>query len=438
MVRYNSNDGAILFLSSFCAPSSLSLSLSTIKMRGFLLPALASSAVAQYSSNLLPSNPGGAIPADTQAPSISGFTNATVHPSRGGLAICVSGYVPVKASSSENIKFNFDIPANQSQVTETWLDFTTSGSTFAEQIMGGKQSVSGTYDIYATLCVPANDTAPGSVQLLTHGVGFDSSYWDFAPGYSYVDVATIFGYASFFYDRLSVGQSSKPAPLDVQTPLELSILHELAAGLRQGQFSNATFKTVVGAGHSYGSILTQALTATYPSDLDAAVLTGFSVNSSAMPTFTLGLNLAIAAQNQPYRFSDLSNGYLVSDTAISLQTGFFRAPGFDPNILWLADATKGTVTFGELFSTTAVTAPAKNFTGPVAVVDGAEDLPFCFGNCSYPTNQAQAVFAKLYPNVPTSKQGAYLAPVTGHGLNLHYSAVEAYYYAQNFLKKNGL
>ena len=365
-------------------------------MRTLTVSTLMSGAIAQ-SQYLLPSNPGGAIPAGVEAPSISGLQQPTVQPSRGGLAVCVSGTVPVTASSSKGLKFNFEIPKNQSQVTEIWVEFVTRGSPFTTEIMGGMQAISGIYDIAATLCVPANDTKSTGVQLLTHGVGFDRCHWDFAPGYSYVDVATIFGYATFFYDRLGVGMSSKENPLDVQTPIELEILHQLASMLRNGHFSDTSFSTVIGAGHSLGSIPTEGLTATYPTDLDAAILTGFSVYEGAMMTFLSALNLAIASKNQPYRFVGLNNGYLVSDTAISSQIGFFRSPGHDPNILWLAEPTKGTVTFGKLFSTTAVVKPAKMFTGPVAVVNGAEDLPFCFGNCSYPTNQCSHHTKPLQP-----------------------------------------
>ena len=271
--------------------------------------------------------------------------------------------------------------------------------------MAGKESVSGTYNIIATLCMPANNPKPDSVQILTHGVGFDRYYWDFAPGYCYVDVASIFDSATFFYDRLGVGISSKEDALLIQTTLELEILHELISMLRQGYFSGTTFSTVIGAGHSFGSLLTQADTAAYPKDLDAAILTGFSVYEGAMPIFLTGLNSVIASQNQPYRFSGLSNGYLVSDTAISNQIGFFRAPGFDPNILWLAEATEGSVTIGELFSTTAVTKPAKSFTGPLAVVNGAEDLPFCYSNCSYPTDLLEKVAPKLYPICRQARRG---------------------------------
>lgn len=177
-------------------------------------------------------------------------------------------------------------------------------------------------------------------------------------------------------------------------------------------------------------MLTQAVTAQYPTSLNTAILTGFSTNSTGQKIFTQGLNLAIASQNAPYRFSGLSNGYLVSSTAISNQIAFLHAQDFDPAILNLAEATKGTVTFGELFTTMAVIAPAMNYTGNVAVVNGDNDLPFCTGNCSYPTNLAQAAL-QLYPKA--AAKGTYLAPLTGHGLNLHYSAVAAYHYIQDFI-----
>ena len=239
---------------------------------------------------------------------------------------------------------------------------------------------------------------------------------------------------SFFYDRLGVGKSSTPDAINiVQAPYEVEILQSLTSMLRAGYFSNSTFSTVIGVGHSFGSVLTEAVTAKYPNSFNTAILTGFSINSTGQAIFTQGLNLAIASQNAPYRFTGLSNGYLVSSSAISNQIAFLHAQDFDSAILNLAEATKGTVTFGELFTTTSVVTPALNFTGNVAVVNGAEDLPFCTGNCSYPTNLAQQAL-QLWPRA--SRKGDYLAPLTGHGLNLHYSAVAAYHYIQDFISGN--
>lgn len=268
---------------------------------------------------------------------------------------------------------------------------------------------------------------------------FDQTYWDFAQDYSYVDVAAANGYASFLYDRLGVGKSDKPDPVSViQGPLEVEIAHTLANSLRDGHFSDAKFSKVVGVGHSFGSIITQAVTQLYPDVLDAAILTGFSSDLSNQPTFILALNLALANENQPKRFGSLNNGFLVSSTSISNQIGFFKAPGFDPAILQKAEATKGTVTFGELNSLSGVGGSAGGFTKPVAVVDGVNDQPFCTGNCTYPTNVAQAVKPMYYPNLADSNFGTYLAPLAGHGLNFHYSAAGAYDYIQKFLADRGL
>lgn len=398
-------------------------------MSGLTLLALAGLAAADYTASF-----GGAIPAGLHTPNTAGFSNATIQPSRGGAAICVSGDVAVQASA-QNVKFNFTLPKNESEVTNTFLELITQGSPFMQQIMGGMQTISGNYTIASTLCMPANGTMPSSVQLLTHGIGFDRYYWDFAPGYSYVDYAIEQGYATFSYDRLGVGQSATPDPITtVQGPLEASIANELALMLRSSAFANTNFTSVIGVGHSFGSAITQSVTHSHPSTFDAAILTGFSTNQTAIAPFLTSLNLEIASINQPYRFSTLNNGYLVSYSAVSNQYGFFRAPNFSPLVLAAAEASKGSVTFGELFTQAAIAGVASNFTGPVAIVNGDADLPFCFGNCSYPMNKAAAAISMLYPAAKAN--ATYLAPSTGHGLNLHYTALDAYKFIGSFLKQN--
>jgi len=371
--------------------------------------------------------------------SVSGFKLPTLHTSKGGHASCVSGYVPVKASTDDNINLDISLPKNQSQATEFFVAAYSAGSTVAKDVNKGKATVSGTYSIYATLCTPKDNSKPHGVQLLTHGVGFDNTYWDFAEDYSYVDVAAKYGYASFSYDRLGVGHSEKPDPIrSIQGPLEVEIAHSLAKSLRQGHFSELKFEKVIGVGHSFGSIISNAITKQYPEALDAAILTGFSTDLSSQPLFLQALNLALANENQPLRFGELNNGFLVSSTVISNQIGFFKAPGFDPANLKKAEATKGTVTFGELNSLAGLGGSSPEFTKPVAVVNGVNDLPFCGGNCTYPMDAAKAVQPKYYPNVPESDFGSYLAPVAGHGLNFHYSAAGAFEYIQKFLVEHKL
>lgn len=71
---------------------------------------------------------------------------------------------------------------------ETALDATTfiqnqtkQGANFTKQALTGYATVSGEYNISAKFCVPsgANGTLKDpTAQVLTHGIGFDKTYWD--------------------------------------------------------------------------------------------------------------------------------------------------------------------------------------------------------------------------------------------------------------------
>jgi pimeloyl-ACP methyl ester carboxylesterase len=166
---------------------------------------------------------------------------------------------------------------------------------------------------------------------LLHGIGFNQSYWDFAEGHSFINVAAKAGYPTFSYDRLGIGGSDHPDPIQiVQVPLQVEIAHSLISGVRDGKAGGQKFKKVVGVGHSFGSIQSVRVLARYPKDFDAVVLTGFSTNTSALPTTFADFDNAIASQNQPTRFGILPNGYLVVDSAISNQFAFFYYPNFGP------------------------------------------------------------------------------------------------------------
>ncbi|KAF2757450.1 alpha/beta-hydrolase [Pseudovirgaria hyperparasitica] len=401
---------------------------------------LAAAAIVNSSITVEPQvpHPQDAVPSGVQIPSKNGFEDASVYPSRGGKAVCVRGIIPVEAVSPMNVHFNYDVPANQSVLTQTFVSMVTPGSPFMQQIMGGTNSVSGTYNIYSELCLPAGNAQPKAVQFLTHGIGFNHLYWDYAPGYSYVDAAIDKGFATFNYDRLGTGLSTHPDAIQTtQAPLELAIAAQLVQKLRAGAIGTTQFSKVVAVGHSFGSIISQALSATAPHLLDAVVLTGFSTNTSGLAAFTLGLDLSIASGVAPYRFAQLSNGYIAAGTPAAFQTGFFTAPGFDARIVQESYSTAGDASaIGELFTQAAISKPAANFTGPVAIVNGDADLPFCFGNCSYPVDKAQAPLAMLYP--ASQHKGSYIAGTAGHGINLHYSALDAYRWIQDFLAQGGI
>ncbi|KAL9109463.1 MAG: hypothetical protein Q9187_008161 [Circinaria calcarea] len=371
-----------------------------------------------------------------------GFDNASVTSSTGGEAVCITGNVRVTASTNANVNLRIPEPTNQTEVTEGVVQYLqVNNAGLAVLVNGGPSTVSGTYTINAKLCFP-NSWSPGNssktIQFLIHGFGFDKSYWDFAKGYSFVDIAAAAGYPTFSYDRLGVGLSDHPDPIQVvQAPLEIEIAHTLIQSLRVGKFAGQRFERVVGVGHAFGSIQVVGVTDLYLEDFDAIVLTGFTLRYNDISLAVAGLGSAIASQNQPSRFAGLPNGYLVTDTLISNQFVNARFPHFDPTLLAKADTNKQTFTLGEIFTFANGIDPSPSFTGPVDVVDGANDFLFCQGDCTYPLDQAAVIQQILYP-AATNGSESFLVPGVGSAISLHYDAGKAYQQVQTFVGRNGL
>ena len=133
----------------------------------------------------------------------------------------------------------------------------------------------------------------------------------------------------------------------------------------------------------------------YPDISDGLALTGFSQNGSFVADFELGGNFIQA--NKVAAFSDYPNGYLAAGDPTAVQINFFSPGDFDPKILTLAYKTGQPVTVGELLTIGGETGSVNKFAGPVHIVTGARDVPYCGGNCLAPPTG--------YPNIPSiSKQ----------------------------------
>ncbi len=204
---------------------------------------------------------------------------------------------------------------------------------------------------------------------------------------------------------------------------------------------SSPFKKVVHVGHSYGSQHTYALTAMYPTISDGITLTGFSQNGSFAGLFLLGGNFVEA--NGVAAFSTLPDGYFAAGDVSAVQTNFFAPGMFDTAVLNAAYKTGQPVTVGELLSFGGETGSVNKFAGPVHIVTGERDIPYCGGNClAAPTG---------YPNIPSTSKNyipnaknfeVTIIPGAGHGLNLEYSHPTTYasilnYFAQNGLSSNG-
>lgn len=244
-------------------------------------------------------------------------------------------------------------------------------------------TVEGHYHLATTYCEP--DSGPGDVlQVLTHGVGFDRSYWDLPHNnynYSYVAQAVDeFGYSTLTWDRLGVGESSKGDPLsEIQIFLEIAAVHELTTKLREGKVCNinTAYDKVVHAGHSFGSAITYSLSRIYPDSTDGIILTGFTQVGSFIGLFGLGGNFApvkkieALADNYPV-------GYVGAGDISAVQTNFFGPGDFDPEVLELAYTTGQPASPGELLTVGAGAGEPNSFSGPVLVITGGKSTRALF------------------------------------------------------------
>lgn len=263
------------------------------------------------------------------APTPSPHKTTTV----SGQATCFEQNLSLAVQSS-NIKILLPPSVNQTIVTETLVELLQANSTLFSRVNGGPTTIKDTFSIYGKLCLPSSPSAAKAVktvQFLTHGDTLDNTYWDIAPGYSYIDFATAAGYATFSYDRIGVGKSAHPDPLQVvQGPLQVEIAHALVSLLRKQQVCGYRFASVVGVGHSAGSTVTQGVTTKYPTDFDAVVLTGTSTSVDYVNTALASFDLGIADADPSGRFRGLGSWYLVQPNVQAIQFPYFRWPNFDP------------------------------------------------------------------------------------------------------------
>ncbi|KAF8970842.1 Alpha/Beta hydrolase protein [Flammula alnicola] len=339
---------------------------------------------------------------------------------------CQQLTVPISITANTLI-INVSPPQNQSELTGLVTKFTSLTSNVTRHDVQGQTTLNATYNIWTLLCLPSNNNA-STVEFAIHGINFDHTYWNFGgedSPYNYVDAAIKSGHAIFIYDRLGVGQSSKPDGIkEVQQATEIEIAAQLIDYLKTGKSGHA-FSRVIGIGHSFGSIQLIGIVAKYEGLLDAIVLTGFSPFPGGLNTAIASFGLTIASQQNPGRFASLSNSYLTIATISNDQLNFFDFPFFDPRVLQIASDTKATATLGEFLSQSA--SVAINYTNPVIVVTGAHDFIFCGGNCYQSINGSTNLIEPSKDLFPAVQNFEYFIPANvGHGINLHYGAPEVF------------
>lgn len=358
---------------------------------------------------------------------------------------CQNLTIPISISAI-NADFSISAPQDNVAVTDFILNLSQQGGNYTETVLSNYTNVSDNYTIAATYCTP--DGGAGSIlQILTHGIGFDRSYWDLSFNnfnYSYAETAVDqYNYSILSHDRLGIGESSHGDPVnEIQASLEIAALKELTRLVRNQQIQGIAdqYQSVVHVGHSFGSVQSYALARDEPELSDGLVLTGFSQNGTFLPFFQLGGNFVAVSSNEVLA-SQYTAGYLASGNPSAVQTNFFSPGQFDPEILALAAQTGQPVTVGELLTIGGATYGNNTFQGPVLVITGEKDLPFCGGDCRATgdeSSNATIVDAvnQFFPNATAFD--AFLVPAAGHALNLEYSHNTTYRYISQFLQTNGL
>lgn len=301
------------------------------------------------------------------------------------------------------------------------------------------------YTLAATICHPASGPS-STLQVLTHGLGFDRSYWDYPFAnfnYSYVARAVDAGYSTLSWDRLGIADSSHGDPVnEIQLALEVEALHQLTVTAAAGHlcgFEGLKFKKIVHIGHSFGSVMTYALSSQYPSIADAIVLTGFSQVPNYTGLFVLGSNFAPVAAVSNKLEKVYSTGYVVPKSSIGVQMDFFSPGDFDPKMLADVTAHGQPAAIGELLTIGGGAVAPSNFTGAVQIINGEHDLPFCGGNCKQveiPGSNASDILQVSKPMFKSAKVfETSIVTGAGHGLNLGFSHTEAYKNIMDFLKR---
>ncbi|KAM0206416.1 hypothetical protein ACHAPA_003612 [Fusarium lateritium] len=355
---------------------------------------------------------------------------------------CTNITVPVSLTS-ENAVFDLKTPLTKIDVASFSVNLARQDPPFPMQVQKGLKNITGNYELAATYCEP--DAGPGEeLQILTHGIGFDRSYWDFPyNGYNYSYVARAVdehGYSTLTWDRLGVGASSKGDPLnEIQAFIEIAAAKALTTKAREGSIPGVScaYSKTIHIGHSFGSVISYALANESPELTDAIVLTGFSQSPAYMSLFVVSNNF-IPITDTPLA-AQYPAGYIATQSTVGVQINFFAEGDFDPQLLDVAYQTAQPVTPGELLTIGTPAGKNNSYTGPVQIVTGERDVPFCGDNC-YSTVSAGVELPSLLDLsrnffTKASRFNTTVIPGAGHGLNFGYSHTLTYDAIFDFLSE---
>jgi pimeloyl-ACP methyl ester carboxylesterase len=271
-----------------------------------------------------------------------------------------------------------------------------------------------------------------TVDVLVHGSTYNRSYWDFPidnPAYSYVqqNMRSKSGRATFNYDQLGNGKSSRPVSTDVTMDAEAFVLHQIIQHFKKAKH----YREVNVIGHSFGAMIGIREAANFKNvrnDVDRLVVTGSlqglgpAIQNGEIQTYT-------AEEDPQFAGKGYDAGYRTVKPGV--KSVFYHLPTADPDVIAYDEAHKDVISATKYTEGVAQRpVPAgSNLTNqvrvPVLLIDGQQDRLYCGVtlDCT-DTAAVRAFHLPYYTNAANFK--VVMIPDTGHDIALHPSAGDSF------------
>ena len=293
-----------------------------------------------------------------------------------------------------------------------------------------------TYKVWGQLC-SRGPLEGKTVQLLMEGGTYTHVYWDWPrqPGtYSYVDHATDQGYATFNLDRLGYGESDHPNPVGLDFETAAYVEHQVVQRLRNGDLGTA-FQRAIPNGHSMGGLVAEIEAARFR-DVDGLIISGFGHNLPVGGAGVLLPNTTPREVDPKFASERWLPGYLTTRPGSRCTIFSFEGDN-EPEQCDVEERTKGTDTAVEnvAIAPESFRAITRTIDVPVFWALGVHDKLWCpeTNDCrTSPTVDRERGFWQ--PGLLTQ----YIAPRSGHSINISYSAPDFYQRSTDWLRSNNL
>lgn len=289
--------------------------------------------------------------------------------------------------------------------------------------------------VAATLCDPSGSTP--EVDILVSGATYNRLYWDWPQNpdlYSYVRKTLEAGRATFTFDRLGTGASTRPDGSSLTVSSDAYILHQLIAWVgRQG------YRQINGIGHSLGSV-TLTKEAAQWHDLARVVITGI-LHLPAIGLNGVGFATSLYPAALDPRFAGIHDPAYITTMPGRRGLDFYDPATADPSVVAYDEAHKDLATLGELeqaimeLETPAVLNTTRKITAPVLIVMGQTDQIFC--NLLVDCHSADSLRTHESPYYSGAASfTALTVPHTAHNLTLQTTSAESFQGIDTWLRAN--